>query len=95
MHIVDQEPVCLPVCLSICLSVEAVLCWIVGIREEDPAVSTKMPRFYPGMAVWRHSVTTHKCRSSALNLRPRLFKFAFFANMASDRSSASLYFVRL
>lgn len=69
--------------------------WIVGVRDEDNAPGTKMPRLYPGMAVWRHSLTTQKCRTSALNRKPRLFKFAFFANMASDHSSASLYFVRL
>lgn len=45
------------------------------------------------MAIWRHCVTTQKCRTWALNRKPRLFKFAFFANMASDHASASLYFV--
>lgn len=60
-----------------------------------PAAQKKKPRFYPGMAVWRHSVTAQKCGTRALNRQPRLFKVAFFANMASDHWSASLYFVRL
>ncbi len=40
------------------------------------------------MAIWRHSVTTQKCRTSALHCKPHLFRFAFFANIASDHLEA-------
>lgn len=47
------------------------------------------PCLYIAMAIWRHSVTTQKCRTSALHRKPHLFRFAFFANITSDHLEAA------
>lgn len=49
----------------------------------------KWPCLYTVMAIWRHPVTAQNCRTSALHRKPHLFRFAFFANIAFDRSEAA------
>lgn len=57
--------------------------WYVGIKGGDTQHKNG-PCLHTVMAIWRHPVTTHKCRTSALHWKPHLFRFAFFANIASD-----------
>lgn len=52
-------------------------------------LSSKMSHLDAAMVIWRHSVTTQKCRTSALHCKPHLFWSAFFANMASDHVEAA------
>lgn len=62
--------------------------WYVGIKVGDTQHKNG-PCLYTVMAIWRHSVTTQKCRTSALHCKPHLFRFAFFANIASDHLEAA------
>lgn len=61
--------------------------WYVGIKVGGTQHKNG-PCLYTVMAIWRHSVTTQKCRTSALHCKPHLFRFAFFANIASDHLDA-------
>lgn len=62
--------------------------WYTGIKRGDTQHKNG-PCLYTVMAIWRHSVTTQKCRTSALHWKPHLFGFAFFANIASDHLEAA------
>lgn len=61
--------------------------WYMGIKVGN--TQHKNGRLYTVMAIWRHSVTTLKRRTSALHCWPHLFRFAFFANIASDHLEAA------